>query len=46
MFLCAAMTEADIDLAVAGADRALARVRANAAALTPHPIVAQMLGGH
>ena len=43
MFLCAAMTEADIDFAVEAADGACAQVRAAHASLEPHPLVAAML---
>lgn len=43
MFLCAAMTEADIDGAIAAADGALAQVRATIGALTPHPLVVRLL---
>lgn len=45
MFLCAAMTEADIDFALAAADRAFAAVRARSAALKPHPVVAAIRRG-
>ncbi|MFN8643905.1 MAG: aminotransferase class III-fold pyridoxal phosphate-dependent enzyme [Candidatus Binatia bacterium] len=43
MFLCAAMTEADIDLAVHAADAAFAEVRAATGTLEPHPLVARLL---
>jgi glutamate-1-semialdehyde 2,1-aminomutase len=43
MFLCAAMTDADIDLAVAAADGAFAQVRARRDTLVPHPRVARLL---
>ena len=43
MFLCAAMTESDIDLAVAAADGAFADVRARHASLEPHPLVVMLL---
>ena len=43
MFLCAAMTAADMDLAVAAADKALAEVRARMNSLQPHRIVARMM---
>ena len=44
MFLCAAMTEADIDFALHAADGALAQVRAAHATLAPHPLVVMVLG--
>ena len=43
MFLCAAMTEADIDSAIAAADASFAEVRAGEAAHRPHPIVVALL---
>lgn len=43
MFLCAAMTEADIDLALAAADQAFAAVKA-AAELQPHALLMEMFG--
>jgi glutamate-1-semialdehyde 2,1-aminomutase len=43
MFLCAAMTDADIDRALEAADGAFAQVRAAQASLEPHPLVAAML---
>jgi len=43
MFLCAAMTEADIDFAVEAADGALAQVRAAQGTLEPHPVVVMVL---
>ena len=46
MFLCAAMTEADIDLAVDAAHAALAQVRASIDTLEPHPIVARRMASH
>lgn len=46
MFLCAAMTEADIDVALAAADGAMAEVAATRATLEPHPIVTAMLASH
>jgi glutamate-1-semialdehyde 2,1-aminomutase len=46
MFLCAAMCEADIDFAIEAAAGALAQVRANLAALQPHPIVAMVVAPH
>lgn len=39
MFLCASMTEADIDATVAAADEAFAAVAARRATLEPHPIL-------
>lgn len=46
MFLNAAMTEADIDLAVAAADGAFGEVRARLADLAPHPRLLAMLADH
>jgi len=43
MFLNAAMTEADIDAAVAAADDALAELQRRREALVPHPVVVQRL---
>jgi glutamate-1-semialdehyde 2,1-aminomutase len=43
MFLCAAMTEADLDFAIETADGAFAQVRAARRALEPHPLVARLL---
>lgn len=43
MFLCAAMTPADIDHAVEAADGALAQVRAALPILEPHPVVAAVV---
>lgn len=42
MFLCAAMTEADIDATVAAADGAFAAVAARRATLEPHPILVML----
>lgn len=42
MFLCAAMTEADIDFAIAAADRAFARVRERQAELEPHALLMEL----
>jgi glutamate-1-semialdehyde 2,1-aminomutase len=39
MFLCAAMTEADIDMTIAAADEAFAALAARRAALEPHPVL-------
>jgi glutamate-1-semialdehyde 2,1-aminomutase len=39
MFLCAAMTEADIDMTLAVADEAFAALAARRGALEPHPIL-------
>jgi glutamate-1-semialdehyde 2,1-aminomutase len=39
MFLCAAMTEADIDLTLAAADDAFAALAARRGDLAPHPIL-------
>ena len=46
MFLCAAMTDADMDFAVDAASRAFARLAAGRTALQPHPIVRAMLAAH
>jgi len=43
MFLCAAMTEADIDFALESADAAFAGLKHSAAEIQPHPIVRDML---
>ncbi|MEI7992235.1 MAG: glutamate-1-semialdehyde 2,1-aminomutase, partial [Actinomycetota bacterium] len=43
MFLCAAMTESDIDFAVDAATSALGQVRAAFHTLQPHPIVAMVV---
>ncbi len=43
MFLCAAMTDADMDFAISAADAALADVRARFDELTPHPILKQLM---
>lgn len=43
MFLCAAMTEADIDLAVHAAHGAFAQVRNSLDDLVPHPVVSALL---
>jgi len=43
MFLCAAMTEADIDFAVRAADGAFAQVRAAYGRLEPHPLLGRLL---
>ncbi|MCH7627429.1 MAG: aminotransferase class III-fold pyridoxal phosphate-dependent enzyme [Proteobacteria bacterium] len=42
MFLCAAMTEGDIDMALAAADEAFAAVRARIDTLEPHPVLVAM----
>jgi glutamate-1-semialdehyde 2,1-aminomutase len=42
MFLCAAMTEADIDTTLAVADAAFAAVAARRATLEPHPILVML----
>ena len=42
MFLCAAMTEADIDATLAAADAAFAAVAARRATLAPHPILVML----
>ncbi|MBE1526488.1 glutamate-1-semialdehyde 2,1-aminomutase [Sphingopyxis sp. OAS728] len=42
MFLCAAMTEADIDATVAAADGAFAAVAGRRATLEPHPILVML----
>ena len=46
MFLCAAMSEADIDVAIEAAHGALAQVRTNLGSLKPHPIVAMVVAPH
>lgn len=46
MFLCAAMTDADIDFALEAASRAFARLAAGRAALQPHPIVRALTAAH
>lgn len=46
MFLNAAMAEADIAEAIAAADGAFAAVRANLAALQPHPVVLALITAH
>ena len=45
MFLCAAMTESDIDSAVAAADESFRVVAKNRSELVPHPGLAAMLQG-
>ena len=42
MFLCQAMTEADIDLTIAAAREAFAEVKQARTSLEPHPVVAAM----
>lgn len=42
MFICAAMTEVDIDKAIEAARACFAHVQASAATLEPHPIVSAM----
>lgn len=44
MFLCAAMTDADIDFAISSANAALANVKSNIDELRPHPFVVQLMG--
>ena len=46
MFMCAAMTEVDVDRAVAAADESFAAVRSRLGSLEPHPIVAHIMAGH
>jgi glutamate-1-semialdehyde 2,1-aminomutase len=46
MFLCAAMTDADIDFALEAADRALGRLAVTRASLEPHPIVRALTAAH
>jgi glutamate-1-semialdehyde 2,1-aminomutase len=46
MFLCAAMTQADIDTAIAAADDAFADVRARVEQLVPHPALIQLIASH
>ena len=43
MFFCAAMTEADIQFALAAADDAFASVKAQLATIEPHPVVLMFL---
>ena len=43
MFFCAAMTEADIQFALAAADDAFAAVKAQLATIEPHPVVLMFL---
>jgi len=45
MFLCAAMTQSDIDLAIAAADDSFRSVAKNRLELVPHPGLAAMLQG-
>ena len=42
MFFCAAMTEADIDFAIAAADAAMAEVKAGIATIQPHPLLMRL----
>lgn len=44
MFLCQAMTIADIDMAIAAAREAFFEVKSNLQELQPHPVVTQMFG--
>lgn len=46
MFLNAAMTGADIDLAIAAADASFAAVRANLASIEPHALLMSLRAGH
>jgi glutamate-1-semialdehyde 2,1-aminomutase len=46
MFLNAAMTAADMELAVAAADRVLAGLAGRRASVQPHRLVARLLGAH
>jgi glutamate-1-semialdehyde 2,1-aminomutase len=43
MFMCAAMTNADVDFALEAADGAFAELRSRKASLEPHPIVVMLL---
>jgi hypothetical protein len=45
MFLCAAMTDADVDAAVTAADESFRSVAKNRPELVPHPGLASMLQG-
>jgi glutamate-1-semialdehyde 2,1-aminomutase len=45
MFLCAAMTEADIDMTIAAAKEAFAELSATRMSVKPHPVVAMMMAG-
>jgi glutamate-1-semialdehyde 2,1-aminomutase len=46
MFLCAAMTDADIAFALEAADRAFARLARTRTTLQPHPIVQALTAAH
>lgn len=46
MFMNAAMTEADIDFALAQADEAFAEVRASLSSIEPHPVLMMLMGKH
>ncbi len=46
MFLCAAMTEADMDAVISAADGAFAEVSAKLVSLQPHPVLVALLDGH
>lgn len=46
MFINAAMTEADIDLAIAAADASFAAVRTNLSSLEPHALLMTLMGAH
>jgi hypothetical protein len=45
MFMCAAMTDADIDSAISAADESFKVVRKNVTELTPHAGLAALLQG-
>ena len=44
MFLCAAMTKADMDFAISAASEAFTEIRDQGSKLQPHPVIAQMFG--
>ncbi len=46
MFLCAAMSDADIDMAITAADGALTDLGASLDTLTPHPLLQVVLANH
>lgn len=46
MFLCAAMTDADIDFALEAAEAAFAALEARQPSLEPHPVLVAMFGAH
>ena len=46
MFINAAMTEADIDLAIAAADASFAAVKSKIAELEPHALLMSLMAAH